>query len=119
MYLAGRWEEAQGLIEKLEESLPDDIDCRGLIGVIAARRDDRDLALRIMGELRNEDRPHMRGDHLNWCARVAALLGERKQAVELLREAIGQGQILLLHTIVEYESLRGYPPFEEVVRPEG
>jgi tetratricopeptide (TPR) repeat protein len=119
MYLAGRWDEAQHLTEELAAVLPDDIDIQGLLGVIAARRGERETAMRIIDGLRNVDQPHTEGNHIEWCARIAALLGDRERAVELLREAIGEGHILLLHTIVEYETLRGYPPFEELVYPEG
>jgi hypothetical protein len=58
------------------------------------------------------------GENTLWWARIAAELGERDKAVNLLRKAFDQGipQISLSHsTWYDYPKLQGYPPFESLV----
>jgi hypothetical protein len=73
-------------------------------------------------------RPHLFGQPTLWRARIAALLGNREGAVRFLREAISQGLIPLdltqglgysmwLHRDIDFESLRDYSPFQELLRP--
>lgn len=49
-------------------------------------------------------------------ARIAAALGDRDRAVRLIRRMTMRGY---LHQEVEFEELKGYPPFEELQRPRG
>ena len=51
-------------------------------------------------------------------ARMAALLGERERAVNTLRNYRGVYDIGP-HREFDFESLRDYPPFQELVRPKG
>ena len=74
-------------------------------------------------ELSRVERPYLFGVHIYQRARIAAQLGERERAVDLLHTAIAQGLILSsesnrLHTEPSFEALRGYPPFEEAVKPQ-
>jgi tetratricopeptide (TPR) repeat protein len=101
---------------------------RGRLGVIAARRGDRAGAERIAEELRQIDRPYLYGEALYSRAMIAASLGDKAAAVQLLREAIAQGlgvgvewegYAVLLHRAPEMAPLRGYPPFEELIKPKG
>jgi len=97
------------------------VDALGTLGAIAARRGDSAAATRYSGELARLDIPYLRGDHTAWRARIAAVLGGRDEAVQLLRRALseGVGYGLWIHTDMDLESLRGYAPFEEMVRPKG
>jgi hypothetical protein len=56
-------------------------------------------------------------------ARIAALLGDREQAVALLRGAFAHGATfdlrLSLHRDPAFASLRGYVPFEMLLAPAG
>jgi hypothetical protein len=82
------------------------------LGNLAARRGDREEALRILEELHREK-------HFGWCAGIAALLGERERAMELIREACANGASpRFMHADMDFESLRGYPAFEAFARPE-
>ena len=57
-----------------------------------------------------------------WRARMAALLGERERAVNILRnhyKGDGGGYNIGQHREFDFESLRDYPPFQELVRPKG
>jgi tetratricopeptide (TPR) repeat protein len=121
LYLAEQWQESQALIEELAAEKPDSIDYKGYLGTLAARRGDREEAVRISTELKSIDRPYLFGNHTYWRACIASLLGEREQAVALLREAFAQGReySVYLHRDMDLEPLRDYPPFQELLRPKG
>jgi serine/threonine-protein kinase len=121
LYVAEQWEESQSLIEELAAEKPDNINYKGYLGTLAARRGDKEEALRISEELKNIDRPFLFGSHTYWCACISSLLGQREQAVALLREAFAQGYRygVHLHRDMDLEPLRDYPPFQELLRPKG
>ncbi len=121
LYRTERWEEAQALMEKLAAEDSSNIDYQGYLGAIAARRGEPDKARRIAAPLQQLKRPYLFGRHTYWCACIAALLGEREQAVALLREAFAQGQAYGAGVLndMNLESLRDYPPFKELLRPKG
>ena len=61
-------------------------------------------------------------------ARILALLPDKDRAVALLREAIAEGLMgagdldpygygLAFRHVMDLELLRGYPPFEELIKP--
>ena len=58
-----------------------------------------------------------------WRARIASVLGMQEEAVTLLRPIFDRGTPdglpLYAHTEMDFESLRGYPPFQALIRPEG
>jgi Flp pilus assembly protein TadD len=110
--------------ELLEESPADTIALAGL-GAIAARLGESERARAISQQLAG--RP---GGQALGRASIAALLGEREEAVELLREALHQigttginrdwgWYMLQRHQDMDLESLHGYPPFEQFLRPRG
>ncbi|NIM58433.1 MAG: hypothetical protein GTO16_05750 [Candidatus Aminicenantes bacterium] len=119
LYLAKRWDEAHPIFEKLAAENLDNIDYKGFLGTLAARRGNREKALEIFNELQQTDQPYLFGEHTYWCARISSLLGDREQAVVLLKEAFAQGyeSPIDLHRDMDLESLRDYPPFQELVRP--
>jgi tetratricopeptide (TPR) repeat protein len=119
--LSGRTEEARSVYEKLAAEHPDDVKYRGSLGVLAAGRGDRPAAQRISEELRIIERPRLFGASTYQRARIAAILGERDRAAELLGQAFAQGLgfSLNIHRDTAFEGVRDYPPFREVVRPKG
>ncbi|MCH7476368.1 MAG: hypothetical protein IIA27_17125, partial [Gemmatimonadetes bacterium] len=121
LYGAERWEEASELFSGLRVGQPDNIAHLGHLGVIAARQNDPEEASRISKQLAAIDRPYIRGQHARWRAFIAAALGDRDEAVALLRTAFGQGVAYgpWIHIDPALESLRDYPPFQELVRPKG
>jgi len=124
LYFAERWDEAKALFEELARESPENADYVGPLGALAARRGDVEEAVRISAELeRLVDDPHTRCMNMYWCACINALLGERERAVEFLREGFAGGlrhaADVDLHCEIDLESLRGYPPFEELLRPKG
>ena len=64
-------------------------------------------------------RPYLFGRHSMWRARIRALLDEREVAVGLVREALSHGypHTHRLHAELDFEALRDYPPFQELLRP--
>ena len=121
MYLDEQWEEAESYFEQLSAENPQNQDYFGYVGVSAARLGEREKANRIFKELYNKDKPYLFGSNLHWCARIAAVLGEKKRAVDLLREAYGRGYGYGMHEllIMDFESMRGYKPYIELMRPKG
>jgi len=113
--------EAAALIDSLRQEFPDSVGVHGQEGVIAARLGDTEKALRISDELDAINRPYLFGNPTGWRARIAAVLGDREQAVSLLRETYERGfpfGTWLLHER-DLDSLRNYPPFQEWIRPKG
>jgi tetratricopeptide (TPR) repeat protein/TolB-like protein len=120
-YRLGRLDEAERLVRTIAEQFPEGGGWRAGLGAIAARRGDRPEAERRSADLASYERPYLFGTHTVDRARIAALLGDREQAVALLRQAFVEGQRgwLMLHFEPDFESLRGFPPFEELIRPKG
>jgi tetratricopeptide (TPR) repeat protein len=120
-YLDGQLGEAERLFAGLAAEFPQNVDYRGYLGAIAARRGDRDTAARIAEELRALELPYIRGQHTLWRARIASLLGDRDAAVAMLREALGQGRSYgpTLHADPDFQPLWGFPPYQELLRPKG
>lgn len=118
LYSVGLYDEAQDLFEKLSADHPDEMDYQGYLGCLAARRGEREEALRVSEEMGRLDRPFMFGSNTYWRACIASLLGERERAVEFLREAIAQGDRygMLQHSDPDLDPLRDYPPFQEFMR---
>jgi tetratricopeptide (TPR) repeat protein/predicted Ser/Thr protein kinase len=131
LYTAERWEEAQVIYEELYKELSDNIPygiiCLARLGAIAARRGDREEALRISGVLEDDKRPYLFGRPTGFRASIAALLGEKELAVRLLQEALTQGVIYqrntyrgyYIHPNMDLEPLYDYPPFQELIKPKG
>ena len=121
LYLLERWDDAKVIAEELAREVPSDPNYLGYLGTLAAQRGERDEALRISEELASLDRPFLLGLNTLWRARVSAVLGEQQQAVSLLRQAHQEGQWfhVAIRDNMDLESLRGYPPFVELMRPKG
>jgi len=101
-----------------------ELPCPGWI--LAARRGDRALASRLLAA--NDSTLRGAGaQELVWAtsahARVAALLGDRETAMSYLRQAMAHLAFdmegIVLHTDIDFDSLRDYPPFVEFLRPKG
>ena len=125
LYVSEQWEEAGALIEKLRSEKPDDIDYLGYGGALAARRGNKEDALKISEELKRIDRPYTFGAQTYWRARIAALLGMKEEAVELLRQSFAQGNNYLdikgvfIIQEADLDPLRDFAPFRELMKPKG
>jgi TolB-like protein len=132
-YVAGRLDDARAAFERLiaERAAAgidargglgpvDGLDYTGYLGAIAARQGQRDAALHIAASLGTLSRPYLFGRHTMWRARIHALLGERETAVALMRESLAQGfHAHALHADIDLEGLRGYRPFDDLMKPKG
>jgi tetratricopeptide (TPR) repeat protein len=118
LYLARQFEEARKTFEVLLKESREDIDHHGYLGVLAARRNDREEALKYSSWLESLNRPYLYGAHLIWRARIAALSAEPDRAVMFLREAFAQGAAygISWHRDPDLESLRDYAPFKELMK---
>ena len=99
---------------------PSRVDDLGWSGVSAARRRDTAEARNFMRRLGALDTPYLRGVNTLWCAKIAAVLGNKDEAVRLLSQAMAKGvSVEDAHTWAEMSALRGHAPYEELVRPKG
>ena len=119
MYLAERWIDAEREFGALLAESAGDQDYIGYLGASAAGRGDAARTRAASQTLLTMRDPDLPGFHTYWRARLAAALGEREMALDLLRKALGEGAGygLFLHQTTEFKSLRDYPPFQELVRP--
>lgn len=126
LYAAGRYREAQPVVAELLRQDSTSVEAWGLSGVIAARmgNDARaDSVFTVLGEL---DGPYRLGLPAYWQARLAAIRGNRDQAVALLRESLRQGfKVTRLGTWQtldvdpDLRVLAEHPPFRDLIRPRG
>jgi tetratricopeptide (TPR) repeat protein len=120
--LLGQYGEADSLMQGLVAEDPGNVDYQGMLGVLAARRGDRAQAQRIDQALAGLSQPYLTGFPTYYRAEIAAVLGDRERAVELLRDAIAHGAVDAwehLHAEPAFAGLHGYPPFDELLRPKG
>lgn len=125
LYQAERWDEAQAVVAALAAEHPSNTYYQGRLGTLAARRSDREEALRIAEKLRSRGTQECDCTFLS--ARILALLGDKDRAVALLRDSIAGGLtrdesddygygFTYSHSM-DLEPLHGYPPFEELIKP--
>ena len=120
-YYAGRLEDAAGLAEGLSTAGPDSTSVITLIGLIAARRGDAAGAHAMERRLAQDQTRYARdrAPPLG-SARIISASGDYEHAVALLRASLARGHWytwLDLHAVPEFDSLRAYAPFDELVRP--
>jgi len=123
-YAAGYADSARVIAADLVRAHPQNEHYAGLLGALAAQRGDRAEAARLDQVLVALERPLDRGQATYWRACIAALLGERDTAVDLLARALDAGyvyQVRYLNAHVEpsFAALRGYTRFQKLLRPKG
>jgi serine/threonine-protein kinase len=118
-----RWAEAEGSTQPLSRlSLNSLVNWHGEAGVLAAKTGERGEVERHLRWLEELKLPYPFGRTAIWQAQIAAQLGEKKEAVELLRRAFAEGYAdhISIHLGFHHlEPLRDYPPFVELVRAKG
>jgi tetratricopeptide (TPR) repeat protein len=120
--LLGRVDSASAQVRQLVTEQPDNVEYRGRLGVLAARRGDRALAMATddwLARLPPVFPPN--GPHLER-VRIAAVLGDRDRALQLL-ETIPFGShpvdVFLFHSDPAFASLRGDPRWIRFLKPRG
>lgn len=120
LYHCGDHATTDSMFRALSAARPLDATALGWVGANAAHRGEVHEAERISQLLATFSAPRMRGTNTIWRARIAAALGHKDEAVRLTRQAIAEGTVFLtIHLLMEMQSLRGYPPYEALVRPIG
>lgn len=100
----------------------DKIEAWGHLGVLAAKRGDREAADRAYEWLESfrPEQPWESARSMLWRVALDAERGRRGRAVRLLEEYVRRhGWLRLTHASAEVRALVGYPPFEELMRPAG
>jgi hypothetical protein len=113
-YSAGQWDESRRLWAARQSRDSADELARFALAAIAIRTAHDTTRAGV-----SDARPGRAPDRGFFMARLAALRGDREGAVALLRRAYDEGLLyrIVIHTDPDFESLRGYPPFEELIRP--
>lgn len=122
LMLAERYPEALVAARRMPRRNPFELSLAlGFEGTSAAAVGDIATAERLSVELAAIKAPYLDGGALYWQAAIAARLARRERAVSLLRGAIeaGNSQVLFSDGLAEFLSLRGYPPYDELVKPKG
>jgi DNA-binding SARP family transcriptional activator len=126
--LLGRMEQERNALEQITRSDADTLTRLAAEARIAVLTADSARAARTDSILAEQsDRPlsksWVRGDRILTRAHLAAGFGRREEAVALLREAnargmFGLGSAHAFHRDLLLAPLRGYPPFEALLRPD-
>ena len=121
LYLAEHWQEAHAVFGKLATERPGQIALQAYLALCAARLGMRADAERISQQLAGMKQPYLYGFHTFWRAQIAAVLGQKGDAVRLLQDALreGYGYNLWTHREQDFESLRTYPEYKRLVQPKG
>ena len=118
---AGLWDDARSAASRVAEAVPGSIGARGYLGLSAAHMGDRVEARKMLQWLETAEDLDDRGSPTLWRARITAQMGEKEQAIVLLREAFRQGQSLIVRTHAdrELDPLRAETAFQDLVKPKG
>jgi tetratricopeptide (TPR) repeat protein len=121
LHLAERFHEAGALFEELASAFPADLGYRVRLALIAAQTGDAQRARLLSTGLERATGPADRGRTSYDRARIAAALGERERALQLLRDAFNEGleHGPSRHHSADFASLREYQPYQRLLRPAG
>lgn len=119
-YELGRWKEAERVLQGVSSD-PTGFRTPALTALLAARQGDLATARRIDASLAAIDRPYLFGEPTFWRARIAAVLGDDRGALDLLRQSFREGRggqgWFVLHVARDFDGLRGQEEFQDLVRP--
>ena len=119
-YQRGEWAGADSIFRALSDAHPERAIFLAWVGLTAAQRGDTVGAERVSATLASMKAPYLHGANTLARARIAAVLGRREESVRLVEQSRAEGaQIEELHLDSELLVLRGYPPFDDLVRPAG
>ena len=122
VFFANRqFDSAQARYTELAARDSTDYSSRARVASAAALRGDTTTANRIDAQLSRTDPPYSFGEAAYRRALIAAALGHKELAVQLLTRALAAGSRHLpeIHRVEEFQSLKGYEPFEAILRPKG
>lgn len=118
LYELGQWREAE---QYLGNDTPDDFRTRALAGLLAARQGKAEVARAAEEQLAALNDPYLFGEPAFWRARIAAVLGHREEALDLLRRSFREGRGARgyhdLHVVRDFHGLREDPAFIDLLEP--
>jgi DNA-binding SARP family transcriptional activator len=127
LYLTARFDDADTLYRALlrdyptSRGYPDNVLYLGYLGMIAARRGDSNQASELSMKLKALERAQAvpGQEAVVFRAKIAALLGANEEAMRLLVDAYGAGGANELHSDIDLEVLKYYPPYRRFIAPKG
>lgn len=121
VYEAERWDQAVALAASLLSADSGNLACRGYWAQATAHRGDREGAARASAWFAHLRDPSLHGDQSYFRSQIAAVLGQREEAVRLLGEAYASGFVhdYYDHLQQDFEGLQDYPPYRALMRPKG
>jgi tetratricopeptide (TPR) repeat protein len=116
---AERWADADTLFAALRAESPDNVTYLRRHGLALARLGRPADAQAVIDRLVSAEPPGPAPNRLAAAAEVQAALGKRDEAVRLLGEAFEAGYpySATIHRDAAFEGMRGYAPWENLVRP--
>jgi tRNA A-37 threonylcarbamoyl transferase component Bud32/tetratricopeptide (TPR) repeat protein len=116
----GRYREAKALADSLGGDRADALSYLATEGELAALLGDRAGAEKILAQLGTMAKPYDRGASVFAQAQVAARVGQKEQTVQLLRIALSRGVVVQqIHVNPAFVTMKGFAPFDELVKPKG
>ena len=111
--------EARALYQTLYNEDSATVEHLGALGVLSARLGRTAEADSISRRLIDDTRPWQFGAPRMWAARIAAVKGDREGAITLIRQGLSDGyaRLYLLHAEHDFETLRDFPAFREILEP--
>lgn len=121
LYLAGRWNESYSVLSSISDEADVNPGRRLTSLGLAAARSGKEAEARSIAAAILIDDPLDKGHSKQQSAQILAALGDRVAATEMLRRAFeeGFGYYPWVHTIREFEALKGYAPFDALMKPRG
>jgi hypothetical protein len=118
LYALGDWRAAALELRSLRQLDGENVDYIGMTGLLASRLGQREMAALVADTLARRRKPYEFGAANLYRARIAASLGHPEMAVAALEQAFAEGRAyqVWLHRDIDFESLRGYPAFDALVR---
>jgi DNA-binding SARP family transcriptional activator len=117
----GQWRDAAAMLHELEREHAGEDAVLGAAGTLAAHSGNVPAASAALAALRARTGRFHFGRHLMWGARIAAVLGERDDALSMMRGAFARGYPygVELHTDFDLMTLARDERFRELLRPKG
>jgi tetratricopeptide (TPR) repeat protein/TolB-like protein len=114
-----QWGAAREIYQGLYAEDPAAIEHLGALGVLSARLGRNAEADSLAAPLRSDKRPWLFGAPRLWAARIAAVKGDREAAMALIHQALREGhsRLYLFHAEHDFDSLRDFPAFRDLLRP--
>ena len=127
LYHAEKWKDAEQVLRRVREGAPGNVQAIGYSGLLAARNGNVVMATEYADELEELGLAayDVRARTWEYRARIAALLGNRVEAVSHLKRAFDEGLLygpskhLWRQYRFDFEGLADYEPYRELLRPKG